>query len=72
VTDEEAPRCRSCGRQLRDERSRRLGVGPVCARALRAHTEPRVFIPAPTVTYDSIPGQTELPLAYHQPTLESL
>jgi hypothetical protein len=70
--DEEAPRRRSCGRQLRDERSRRLGVGPKCLRAAQALSEPRVYTSASTAPVVAGPGQTELPLTEVQVTLWSL
>ncbi|MEU2755957.1 hypothetical protein [Streptomyces albidoflavus] len=64
----ESPRaaCRDCGRPLR--RLRPSGLGPVCERRRRG---PRATIPAPR-SDDVLPGQTELPLADHQPSLWSL
>ena len=67
-TGAESPRvtCRDCGRVLR--RPRPSGLGPVCERKQRP---PRATIPAPRPD-DVLPGQTELPLADHQPSLWSL
>ncbi|MFD9151581.1 hypothetical protein ACFWDF_30815 [Streptomyces diastaticus] len=58
--------CRDCGRVLR--RPRLSGLGPVCERKQRP---PRATIPAPRPD-DVLPGQTELPLADHQPSLWSI
>ena len=66
-----APSCRSCGRLLASEASRARGYGPVCWRALTARTALLVVVPAQTIP-DVIPGQVELPLVEHQPTLWSL
>ncbi|MET7788102.1 DUF6011 domain-containing protein [Streptomyces sp900116325] len=63
------PRCCSCGRLLRSQASRARGLGPYCARALRGRIAPRT--PA-SVVDPPIPGQTELPLQPHQPSLWSL
>lgn len=73
------PRCRGCGRPLKHPSP--SGYGPVCARkhtppAPRRHRtptrrssgRPAPVKPAP----DALPGQTELPLYFHQPSLESL
>lgn len=65
-----APRCGLCGRVLRSEASRAAGVGPVCLRRSRdrtaARTSPRSI---PATESPQVPGQTELPLLVHQPTL---
>ncbi|MFI2078658.1 DUF6011 domain-containing protein [Streptomyces triculaminicus] len=67
------PRCGLCGRVLTDQASRARGVGPVCARRSQSHTAARVPRSGPLFTpITDIPGQTELPLAPHQPTLWSL
>ncbi|MEU3976861.1 DUF6011 domain-containing protein [Streptomyces bacillaris] len=63
------PRCRVCGRRLRSARWRARGIGPVCARRNQSQPAPR--IPTPTPDHH-IPGQDELPLVHHQPTLWSL
>ncbi|MFE7626067.1 DUF6011 domain-containing protein [Streptomyces sp. NPDC057509] len=63
------PCCRVCGRLLRTEQSRALGVGPVCDRRTRARTAPRIPTPRPEHHID---GQEELPLVHLQPTLWSL
>ncbi|MFJ2110563.1 DUF6011 domain-containing protein [Streptomyces sp. NPDC087850] len=63
----ESPRCRGCGRSLRDPVSRQLGIGPVCHRRLgpenfltdSGRPTLRPSIPAPTAA-DVVPGQTEL------------
>ncbi|MEU7044964.1 DUF6011 domain-containing protein [Streptomyces varsoviensis] len=34
------PRCRQCGRRLRDPASRTAGLGPVCRRALAVPKQP--------------------------------
>ncbi|MGW6531416.1 DUF6011 domain-containing protein [Streptomyces venezuelae] len=68
---EEPGRC-VCGRLLADPVSRGRGLGPVCARRLQGRTARRSALPRPAVTPDPIPGQTELPLTDHQPTLWSL
>ncbi|WP_405794073.1 DUF6011 domain-containing protein [Streptomyces sp. NBC_01506] len=60
-----------CGRPLRTEQSRTRGAGPVCWAA----TRPRVHRPVAvdiTAVPEPIPGQRELELAPHQPTLWSL
>lgn len=62
------PRCGLCGRVLADPVSRARGVGPVCFRASGGRTAPRVPVPEA----GPIPGQTELPLVEHQPSLWSL
>ncbi|MEU2134953.1 DUF6011 domain-containing protein [Streptomyces sp. NPDC018352] len=63
-----APSCRVCGRLLRSETSRARGVGPICHR--RTHgTAPRIPTPHPD---HHVPGQTELDLFTHQPTLWSI
>ncbi|WP_420711653.1 DUF6011 domain-containing protein [Streptomyces sp. NRRL B-24720] len=63
-------RCRSCGRLLRSQASRRRGLGPHCARAARGRTAPRKSQASPTATPDPIPGQIEifLPPMQHQLT----
>lgn len=73
--------CRDCKRPLRSEEARRLGYGRDCARKrgltppkkprrLRAARRPK---PAPVPpAADALPGQEELPLYFHQPSLESL
>ncbi|MFB6593962.1 hypothetical protein [Streptomyces diastaticus] len=58
--------CRDCGRALR--RPRPSGLGPVCERRRRG---PRATIPAPRPD-GVLPGQTELPLTDHQPSLWSI
>ncbi|WP_093931555.1 DUF6011 domain-containing protein [Streptomyces sp. ok210] len=62
-------RCAACKRLLRSRASRARGFGPYCARALRRRIAPRT--PPPAVD-PPIPGQTELPLQPHQPSLWSL
>ncbi|WP_422397474.1 DUF6011 domain-containing protein [Streptomyces acidiscabies] len=77
--------CALCGRGLRTPESRAVGVGPVCARKLAGSPPPgRTGIPSPPVaprlpqrltrphSPDVIPGQAELPLTNHQPTLWSI
>ncbi|MFF2650563.1 DUF6011 domain-containing protein [Streptomyces sp. NPDC058045] len=59
-----------CGRLLHDPVSRVRGLGPVCARRLHGQPAARPMPATPSV--DRIPGQTELPLIDHQPTLWSL
>ncbi|MEV8353159.1 DUF6011 domain-containing protein [Streptomyces niveus] len=63
--------CRVCGRRLRTEASRARGAGPVCWRATRppVHRPPTADLAARP---EPIPGQTELELTPHQPTLWSL
>ncbi|MFF2502149.1 DUF6011 domain-containing protein [Streptomyces sp. NPDC058067] len=69
----DAPRCRLCGRVLRSEGSRAVGLGPRCARRLSGRTAARASPAAPTATpVPHIPRQTALPLQPFQPTLESL
>lgn len=71
--------CRACHRPLRNEEARTLGYGSTCARkrGLAPKTRRRRAIPRlkpATVppTPDTIPGQDELPLFFHQPSLASL
>ncbi|MFE7237233.1 DUF6011 domain-containing protein [Streptomyces sp. NPDC057580] len=52
------PRCGSCGRLLRSQASRVLGLGPRCARALRGRTGPSVAVS----DVEHVPGQIEIPL----------
>lgn len=63
--------CRVCGRRLRSQESRTRGAGPVCWRATRTpvHRTPTADL---TTVPEAIPGQTELELTPHQPTLWSL
>ena len=75
-------RCRDCGTYLTNSESRSIGYGRDCARKRglkppkrrRSSTrparrpKPATVPPAP----DALPGQTEIPLVFHQPTLESL
>ncbi|WP_443069250.1 DUF6011 domain-containing protein [Streptomyces sp. NBC_01362] len=63
------PTCRVCGRLLRSERWRARGVGPVCWSRTRGRTAVRIPTPHPD---HHVPGQDELPLVHHQPTLWSL
>ena len=60
-----ARRCAGCGRALRASPG---PYGPVCARRLNG-TPAVIRAPA---TDGQMPGQTELPLVTHQPTLWSL
>ncbi|MGW9299395.1 DUF6011 domain-containing protein [Streptomyces cyaneofuscatus] len=60
--------CRVCGRRLRSAQWRARGIGPVCARRTRQQPAPHIPTPAPD---HHIPGQAELPLVHHQPTLWS-
>lgn len=63
--------CQVCGRRLRSQESRARGVGPVCWAATRTpvHRPPAAALgTAP----EPIPGQTELDLEPHQPSLWSL
>lgn len=74
--------CRACHRPLQSEASQRLGYGPECAekhglkpKKRRPAARPRVrrLKPAPVPPApDALPGQTELSLFFHQPTLDSL
>ncbi|WP_338699147.1 DUF6011 domain-containing protein [Streptomyces sp. Q6] len=67
------PRRCVCGRQLRDPVSRARGYGPKCWRRLRGDTTTRrTPVTPPAAPAPVIDGQTELPLAEHQPTLWSL
>ena len=68
--EEEPVRC-ACGRSLRDPESRDRGLGPVCWRKLHGRPRRGVRIPTPAAVEPG-PGQTELPLVPHQPTLWSL
>ena len=73
-----ADRCAACGRRLRRESP--SGLGPVCARRLGVPADRpsarRTIRRATTSRSDTaapqVPGQTEIDLHYHQPTLESL
>lgn len=80
------PRCMFCNRPLKTAESQRLGYGKDCGRkcgltpakprrAARAKAARQMALmsrileqPPPPV----LPGQTEIPLDYHQPTLEAL
>lgn len=78
--------CRDCKRALKTAESRRLGYGPECARRhglapKKPRRTPHAPRPARSLSRkparvppppDTIPGQTELDLYFHQPTLESL
>lgn len=73
-------RCRFCPRRLTDPESQRRGYGETCGRQrgllppkprrTRAVRRPKPATVPPA--HDAIPGQDELPLFFHQPTLESL
>ena len=75
-------RCRFCPRPLTSEESQRRGYGEKCGRdrglippkgrltRLRPARRPK---PAPVPpAADALPGQDELPLYFHQPSLGSL
>lgn len=70
--------CRGCSRELRDDESRERGYGPVCWRRRnptppRRRRRPPRLRPAPVPpASDALPGQTELDLFFHQPSLGSL
>ena len=74
--------CRACHRPLQTPESQRLGYGPECAekhglkpKKRRPAARPRVrrLKPAPAPPDpDALPGQTEMALFFHQPTLDSL
>lgn len=65
------PRCRECKRPL--QRPSPSGFGPVCERRRNARLAPVPAARTPTAgPVPHVPGQTELPLAEHQPTLWSL
>lgn len=73
--------CRACKRPLRSEEARRTGYGRECARRrgitpIRTPKQRRPAVLAVRPRSDEpiphIPGQTELPLVFHQPTLGSL
>lgn len=78
--------CQDCKRALKTPESRRLGYGPECARRhglapKKPRRTPRAPRPARSLSCkparvppapDALPGQTELDLYFHQPTLESL
>lgn len=72
-------RCRGCKRAMKHATP--SGYGPECARKrgllppkksrrTRAVRRPKPATVPPA--HDAIPGQDELPLFFHQPTLESL
>lgn len=58
----EAAACMACGRLLRDDESRRLRLGPVCRRRLRAALAPRPRIIG-TFTAGPHPQAVPLPTA---------
>ncbi|MFF8716196.1 DUF6011 domain-containing protein [Streptomyces sp. NPDC015184] len=62
------PSCRVCGRRLADPASRARGIGPICAKAAKARAAVHIPTPHPP---EHVPGQAELPLIHHQPTLWS-
>ena len=61
--------CRVCGRPLRAQKWAALRIGPTCHKRTHSRTAPHIPTPPPP---DHIPGQAELPLTHHQPTLWSL
>lgn len=63
-------RCAACGRPLR--RPSPTGLGPVCARRLNPTPTRRPAIRTPDTPPGPIPGQVEIPLQNHQPSLWSL
>lgn len=73
-------RCRFCPRRLTDPESQRRGYGETCGRQRgllppKQRRSPAVRRPKPATVppaHNAIPGQDELPLFFHQPTLESL
>ena len=62
-------RCAACGRRLKRPSS--SGLGPVCEKRLNP-TPTRPSSAAISQEIPVIPGQVELPLREHQPTLWSL
>jgi hypothetical protein len=66
---DEVPRCAVCKRRLRHPSP--TGLGPVCDRRLNGPPPAKPSSHRPD-SDDVIPGQTELPLTDHQPTLWSL
>ena len=66
--------CRGCHRRLKNPSP--TGYGPTCARKRGLTTRsPAVRRPKPATVppaADALPGQTEIPLVFHQPTLESI
>ncbi|MBZ6102762.1 hypothetical protein [Streptomyces olivaceus] len=63
-------RCAACGRRLR--RPSPTGLGPVCARRLAPTARPSATVRAAPPPDHHVPGQTELDLTDHQPSLWSL
>ncbi|MEU5322965.1 DUF6011 domain-containing protein [Streptomyces sp. NPDC021056] len=74
-------KCKFCPRPLNNPESQRRGYGEVCgrrrglirpkprrARPAVPRLKPATVPPAP----DALPGQTELDLFHHQPTLDSI
>ncbi|MFD5848360.1 DUF6011 domain-containing protein [Streptomyces chartreusis] len=75
-------RCRFCPRRLTDPESQRRGYGETCGRQrgllppkrrrTPIRTAPRPKPATVPAADDAIPGQTELELFHHQPTLHSI
>lgn len=72
--------CRFCPRPLTNPESQQRGYGETCGRRRglippkrrRTRAVPRLKPATVPPDPDTIPGQDELPLFFHQPTLESL
>ncbi|MFI8531765.1 DUF6011 domain-containing protein [Streptomyces aquilus] len=63
----ETAACMACGRELRDEESRRLRLGPVCRERLRGLLAPR---PRRIVgTHTALPHPAAIPARHHDEQL---
>ncbi len=51
-------KCRICGRKITDAESIRVGIGPICYKAIYGDTE--MDAPEEEVKYEPLPGQLSI------------